>query len=50
MHDIGVQFVGDKKNKGMVQNKSKSFTKCNFVHSYTLSAFPFYNQCNTIVQ
>ena len=43
MHDIGVQFVGDKKNKGMIQNKLKSFTKCSLVHSCTLSTFPLYN-------
>ena len=32
MHDIVVQLVGDKKNKGMVQNKLKYFTKCSLVH------------------
>ena len=43
MYDIGVQFVGDKKNKGMVQNKLKSFTKYSLVHSCTLSTFPLYS-------
>ena len=42
MHDVGVQFVGDKKNKEIVQNKLKSFTKCNLVHPCTLSIFPLY--------
>ena len=41
MHDIGVQFEGDKKNKGMVQNRLKYFTKCSFLHPYTPSHFPF---------
>ena len=43
MHDIVVQLVGDKKNKGMVQNELKYFTKCSLVHSYTLSTFPLYS-------
>ena len=49
MHDIGVQFVGDKKNKGIVQNKLKSFTKCNLVHLCTLSTFSLYTWCNTLI-
>ena len=43
MHDIGVQFEGDKKNKGMVQNRLKYFTKCSFLHPYTPSTFSFYS-------
>ena len=42
MHDISVQFVGNKKKK-MIYNKLKSFTKCSFVHSYTFSTFLLYN-------
>ena len=42
MHDIDIQSVGDKKNKGMVQNKLKSFTKYSFVHPCILSTFSLY--------
>ena len=52
MYDIDVQFVSDKKNKRMVQNKLKSFTKCNLVHlvhfSYTLSVIPLYSDTNFV--
>ena len=40
VHDIGVQSLGDKENKGMVQ--LKSFTNDSFVHLCILSIFPFY--------
>ena len=43
MHEIGVQFVGDKKNKGMVWDKLKSFTKCSLVHPCILSTFLLYS-------
>ena len=52
MHDIVVQLVGDKKNKGMVQNKLKYFTKCSLVHLVhfpcTLSVIPLYSGTNFI--
>ena len=47
MHDIGVQFVGNKKNKEMIQNKLKSFTKCSLIHlvhfPYTINIILLYN-------
>ena len=45
-----MQFVGDKENKEMIHNQLKSFTNGSLVHSCTLSTFPLYNWCNTIVQ
>ena len=52
MLNIDVQFVSDKKNKRMVQNKLKSFTKCNLLHlgyfPYTLSVIPLYSHTNII--
>ena len=36
MHDMSIQFVGDKENKGVVQNRLKSFINGNLIHySYT---------------
>ena len=32
VHDIGTQSMGDKENKGVVQNQLKSFTNCNLLH------------------
>ena len=32
MYDMGVQSVGDKENKWVVQNQLKSFTNGNLVH------------------
>ena len=43
VHDIGVQFMGDKENEGMVQNLLKSFTKGSLVYPCTLNIFPLYN-------
>ena len=50
VHDIGVQSLGDKENKKVVYNLLKSFTKDNLVHLCTISIFPLYSQCNTLVQ
>ena len=47
MHGMSVQFVSDKKNKGMVQNKLKSFTKYSLAHllyfPYTVNVISLYN-------
>ena len=40
VHDIGVQSLGDKENKEVVQ--LKSFINDSFVHPCTLSIFPLY--------
>ena len=46
MHDIGVQSLGDKENKGVVQ--LKSFTNNSFVYPCTLSIIPLYSDINLI--
>ena len=32
VHDMRMQFVSDKENKGVVQNQLKSFTNGNLLH------------------
>ena len=32
VHDMSMQFVGDKENKGVVQNRLKSFINGNLIH------------------
>ena len=48
MHDIGVQSLGDKENKWVVQNQLKSFKNDSLIHSYTLSRLLLYNDTNII--
>ena len=40
---MSVQFLGDKKNKGVIQNLLKSFTTGSLVHPCTLSIFSLYS-------
>ena len=52
MHDIGVQSLDDKENKGVVQNWLKSFTKGSLVYLVhffcTISIIPLYSGTNFI--
>ena len=32
VHDMSMQFVGDKENKGVIQNRLKSFINGNLIH------------------
>ena len=43
VHYMSVQFMGDKENKKMVQNRLKSFTRGSLVHPCTISTFLFYS-------
>ena len=46
VHDIGVQSLGDKENKEVVQ--LKSFINGSFVYPCTLSIMPWYSDTNLI--
>ena len=43
LHDMGMQFVGDKENEKVIQNRLKSFIDGSLVHPCTLNTFPLYN-------
>ena len=43
LHDMGMQFVCDKENEKVIQNRLKYFIDGSLVHPYTLSTFPLYN-------
>ena len=43
VHNMGVQSLSDKKNKGFVLNQLKSFTMGSLVHPHTLGIFLLYS-------
>ena len=43
VHYMSMQFVGDKENKGVVQNRLKYFINGNLYTACTLSTFPLYS-------
>ena len=42
LHNIGMQFVGDKEKEEVIQNRLKFFIDGSLVHPCTLSIFPLY--------
>ena len=43
LHDMGMQYVGDKENEKVIQNRLNFFIDGSLAHPCTLSTFSLYN-------
>ena len=43
LHDMGMQYVGDKENEKVIQNRLKYFIDGSLIHPCTFSTFLLYN-------